>query len=445
MALINESRLENSVMELEFEVKKEEVARKFDNTVKKFQKVKNIDGFRKGKAPFDLVKKQFMKDISSQVLEDLIKDDYVAALKEKNINPYSEPKVDYKGFNVDDDFKFKVFFDVFPTVELGQYKGLTADEKSVVVSEEDIQNELKVHQEKNVVLSKKDDGAAVEMLDKVNYTRTLLTQNDLDIEGEPCDFEAVIRETGDPEYIITKNLIGMKQGETSEVVVEYPADYMIASLSGKSVKYRMTIKDVFKQTYPAIDDDFVKDISTFETLEEFRNNIRKGLEEYAQKKCRGDAKANLIDQVLDNSKFDMPVSMIQSEMNNIISKMQERLGVEVKSLAELSRVFGFDEKEFEQKIKDEALKSLKTSFSLFYIAKNESIVVTEEKIDETLTALADRYKMPIEKVKEYYVENNMMENMKSSLLTDMALDFLYESAAIRKLDAISLKQLEEVK
>lgn len=431
--IISEKKLENAKIELQIEVPQDRVDLEYKNVFKNIQLNAKMDGFRKGKAPMDMVERRFLDLANQEVAENLLRSVYVDVMTEKDFKPVSQPSFDFENISRNKPFAFKATFEVFPTIELANYKGLSVQERDCKITDADIDKEIEGMRERNATISKKESGSAVENGNLVKMKlKRIDNVEESEIEKlEYKDYTIIVGKSKD-EYTFDKDLLGMKAEEEKEVKIKYPKDYSVKELAGQSVTYKIKTDEISTMDLPALDDDFAKDLGTYESLNDLKSSIRKDIEKYVSDISTAESKRKLIAEIIQNSKFDIPMSMIEKEVQAIFGRVQERTGYFSQDINEFAAVAGMDAENFSEKLKEEAIQNIKSTLILTEIVKKEELKVKEEKYKEIIETISARNNKSIAEIEKIIEENNSRENIESELLLESARDLVYSSATVKK-------------
>jgi trigger factor len=438
--VLNEKKLENAIVELEIEVPLENVEEEYKAVFRDVTKSAKIDGFRKGKAPVQVIEKKYREYADQHVAENLAKSMVVEAIREKELQPISEPKYNYDHISRDEPFRFKATFEIYPTVELGKYKHLAATEKSCQITDADVEKEIDSISERYSTVEGKED-SAVENGDMVNFKMKRIDNIDESERDslEYKDYTVVVGKSQD-EHALDKHLLGMKKDEEQEVEIKYPKDYQVKDLAGQKVKYLVMINTLNRIVPPERNDEFAQKAG-FDTFDEMVKKNRESLENYVDEKIKSDVRGEILKAIVENSKFDIPSTMVLNEMYRIFQRTQERIGYNAESIDQFARMIGMDPEDYKNKLKDDAEHSVKTSVSLGEISKVEEIKVSDEEYRAFLEKLALRNNKSVEELEKIIEENNSRSSVESDIIIEKTLDFLYDNAKIKKLKPVSLEEL----
>ncbi|MCP4130335.1 MAG: trigger factor [bacterium] len=443
---ITEKKLENATVELQIEVPVEKVEIEYKAVFDKIKQNVKIDGFRKGKAPVQMVETHYREYADQDVAENLVRSAFLDAITEKQLTPIAEPQYEFDVIKRDELFSFKAVFEIPPTVELGNYKSIAAEEKSCVVTEEEVMSEVDTVRERHADLTEKGEGA---LLEEGNLTKIMVKRTDDGAEvsedgtADFKDYSIVIGKSKD-KYALDKHLVGMKVGEEKEVDVKYPRDYTIKDLAGQKVSYLVRIEKIEDMKLPELDDEFAKKVE-YESKDDMIVKTREYIEKYVLEKTRGDAKALIIKEIVENSTYDIPATMVKSEMKSMLRRRLQEMGFPPENMEHFESQLDDDNSDFpadfKEQLRGDADNSIKTTLTLAEIAKNEELSVPEEKFKEVVERIAKRGGQTPEEVEKLIADNNTRENIEHELILDESMDFVYENGKIKKLKPIPLEEL----
>lgn len=440
MLNISEKKLENATMELQIDVPVERVESEYQAVFNRLKNIVKIDGFRKGKAPLQMVEARFRNEADQEVAENLLKSVFLQAVEEKQLTPIAFPKYHFDTISRDEPFSFTATFETPPTIELGRYKGIAADEQVCEIDETTVESEINAIRERFAKIDRKDEDGVVENGDMVNLkVKRIDDVEESQREGlEFKEYQIVVGKSTD-DSALDKHVGGMKLDEEKEVDVKYPKDYYLSDLAGQKVKYLVKIGAINTMEIPELDGEFAKKLG-YETVEEFTSKTREHLEKYVLEKTKGDAKAQILRQVVEDSKYEIPESMILSEMDRLFKRTCDSVGYQTNNIEEFAGLMGIDPGAFADQLRQEAAQTIKTTLALSEIARKEEMKVDETKYREVLENIAKRNNKTVEEIEKIITENDSRGNIETELLLDGAMDFIYENAKIKKLKPISFEE-----
>ncbi|MGH4118378.1 trigger factor [Clostridium sp.] len=422
-------KLEKNIIKLEITVE----AKRFNESLKKSSvkntKTINIPGFRKGKAPMSIIKKMYGEGV---FFEDAINfccdDTYPEALKEYDISPLDYPKIDIIEIGEGKDFIYTASVVVIPEVVLGEYKGVEAKKIEYNVTDEEVEKELKGMQEKNARIEEKLDGTVamgnIAIIDFKGFIEDVPFEG-----GEGKDFEL---EIGSGSFIDTfeEQLIGLKVGENKEVKVNFPEKYGREELNGKLATFNVTIKSMKEKELPAIDDEFAKDVSEFDCLEELRNDIKSSLKKTSEDREKKEFEESVMDAVCSNVEMDIPEVMIKRETDVMLKDLEMKLKYQGLDLESYYQYTNNTEEKVREFMKEAAEKRVKTDLVITEIAKIEKVDATDEEMLEKAKQVATQYgEKDIEKTADL-IMNAQKQYLKIDVVNEKVIKMLVESAKV---------------
>ncbi|MBN1534653.1 MAG: trigger factor [Spirochaetes bacterium] len=426
-------------MELQIDVPVDVVESEYTSVLEKLQKMVKIDGFRKGKAPMGLVETRYIQQADKEVAENLVQRSFMDAVSEKQYTPIAQPHYSFERIKRGEAFTFKAVFETPPTVVLGKYREIAADERTVAIKDSDVDDEITALREREAKITKRESGA-VKNGDYVKIKVKRLNDPSQDKGTPPAykDYTIIVGKSKDASSL-DKYIVGMTAGEERDIDVKYPKDYYIKDLAGERVTYSVRVEEISDFELPDLNDEFSQK-HQFTSVAEMKTKMKENIEKYVTEKNRSDAKASILQAIIENSTFDIPESMVQTEMVLLFRKMQERIGYQIDSIDKFAQIFGIDKDEFLQKLRDEATQSIKTSLVLHEIAKEESLQVAPERTEEVITAIAQRNNKTVEEINQMMEQSNGRPRIENELLMDQSMDFIYDQAKVKKLKSIPYEE-----
>ncbi|WP_291581566.1 trigger factor [Clostridium sp. UBA6640] len=421
-------KLEKNVVKLEIIVEAEKFNEALKKSFAKNAKKFNIPGFRKGKAPLNIVKKYYGEGVLFEDAIDMIyRDTYPKALEENNIDPIDYPSIDIVQIGEGKEFIYTAEITVMPEVELGEYKALEVKKNEYNVTDEDVENKLKEAQYRNARVEVKEDKAIekgdIAVIDFKGFTGDVAFEG-----GEGTDYEL---EIGSGTFIdnFEEQLIGLKAGDFKEVDVTFPEQYGREELNGKPARFEVKIKTVKVKELPAIDDEFAKEVSEFETLEEYRNDIKANLEEANEIRVKKEYEEAVVNAAVANAKIDIPEVMINREIDGMLKDLETRLQYQGLDIQTYYQFTNTSEESFRQQMKEVATNKVKTEVVMDKIAGVENITATEEEVKAKAKQMAEMYygASEADKTAELLV-NSQKEYLQLQVTTEKVKDMLVESS-----------------
>ena len=384
----------------------------------------NIPGFRKGKAPMQLVERQYGSAIFYEdAFNELVPDIYDEAIKENKIEAVSRPNIDIVQMEKGKELIFTATVETKPEVELGKYKGIEIKKIEYNTTDKDIEHELGHMAERNSRLVSIEDRP----VEKGDITTIDFVGSIDGVEFEGGKAENHELEIGSNTFIpgFEDQIIGMKIDEEKDIKVKFPEDYFSKDLAGKDAVFKVTLHEIKKKELPKIDDEFAKDVSEFDTLEELKNSIKEKLDTENTEKAKYETEEEAIKVVCDNTKLDIPNGMIELEIDNMVKDMENRLSYQGLNLNQYLQIMGKTEKEIRDSYKEQAERNIKSRLVLEAIVKAEKIEVTPEEVDDKIKEMAKQYGR---KEDELLANEQLKEYIEGNLKTEKAIDFIVKNA-----------------
>ena len=424
MKLVKNEKLEKSMVELQFSVDAETFRAAVDKAYKREGKKYNVPGFRKGKAPRAMIEKMYGADIFHyDAINDLFPENYEAAVKEAGLEVVGQPEVDVVSMSMDEGVVLKAVVPVKPEVTVGEYTGLKVTRKVTAVEDADVEAEITRMQERN--------GRMITREGKAENGDTA----DIDFEGfvDGVAFEGGKGEhyslvLGSNSFIpgFEEQVVGHEAGEEFDVNVTFPEQYHAAELAGKPAVFKIKLHEVKYKELPTLDDEFAKDVSEYDTLDELRASIRKEMEERNGKQADVQVENDLVDQVIATLEGEIPEAMYESRMDDMVRDFEYRLSQQGLKLEMYLQYMGQTLETFRASYKEQAEKQVKIRLALEAVAAKEKLEATDEDFNAEVKRIADQYKMEEEKVRELVDE----KAVKADLAVNKAIDFIKEKAEI---------------
>lgn len=420
-------KLEKNMAKLTIEVSAED----FDAAIQKaYLKNKgkiSIPGFRKGKAPRKMIEKMYGAGIFYEdAVNALIPDKYAEEADNCDLEIVSQPKIDVVQVEAGKPFIFTAEVALKPEVTLGEYKGIEVEKQNVEVTDEEVQAEVDKERENNSRVIDVDD-RAVENGDIVK----------LDFEGfvDGVAFEGGKGENheltiGSGSFIpgFEEQLVGAVIGEEKEVNVTFPEEYHSADLAGKAAVFKCTVNEIKVKELPEADDDFAQDVSEFDTLDEYKEDIRKRLTEQKEKEAKSAKEIAVVAKIVENAQMEIPDAMVDEQVRQMADDFARRIQSQGLTVEQYFQFTGMTAEKLLEQMRPDALKRIQNSLVLEAVAEAEQIEVSEERFEEELTKMAESYGMELDKLKEM-VSEDMKDQIKKDLAVQAAVDLVRDAAA----------------
>ena len=414
-------------LKIELTIEAEKFEEAINNVYNKNAKYFTIPGFRKGKAPIKMVEKQYGVQIFyKNGVNEIAPIGMEEAVKENNLELVSRPEIDIKQMEKGKDLIFTATVQTKPEVKLGKYKGIEIKKIEYKVEDKDIEHELGHMQERNARLVtvedrpvQKDDTAVIDFegfVDGVAFEG-----------GKAENHELVI---GSNTFIpgFEDQIIGMKTGEEKDINVKFPDEYFSKDLAGKDATFKVKLNEIKVKEMPNLDDEFAKDVSEFDTLEELKKSIQEKLEEENKTREKHETEDNAIQAVCDGVEVEIPNGMIEMEIDNAVRDIETRLSYQGMKLEQYLQMMGKTMSEFRKEYEEQAQKSVKTRLVLEAVAQDAKIEVTEEEINAKLKEMAEKYNKKEDELKD----NEQLKNyIKENLKAEKTVNYIVENAKIK--------------
>lgn len=420
---------ENQQVTLTIEVEAAEVSKAVEQACKRLANRVSIPGFRKGKAPRMIVERHVGKDAVLQEAFDIVAPKALSkAFDEQKIDPVTRPSVDIETLEEGKDLVFKATVTPRPEVKLGDYKGLNVPKNEVNITDEDVEKQLKTFQDRQGKLVDAPEGAEVKDGDFTTLDFKGFVDGEAFDGGEGKDYPLQI---GSNSFIpgFEDQLVGAKIGEERDVNVKFPEEYHAKELAGKDATFKCTIRSIKTKELPAIDDELAKKVSKFETLDELKADIRKNLEENAERTAENDQKSAAIEMATNNITVDIPAVMIDNRVTAMIQEMAMRLEQQGMKLEQYLQYAGTDIAKLREQYRETAEKNVKTDLMLEEVAKAEDIKVEAKDLDEEVAAMAAAYGATPQQVQKIIKEQGRIGDLAASVLRKKTAQFIIDNIA----------------
>lgn len=419
-------KLEKNMAKLTIEAGADELEKAIEKAYQKQKNKISIPGFRKGKVPRQMVEKMYGKEVFYEdAANELIPDAYDKALDECEEDIVSSPKIEVVQIEAGKPFIFAATVALKPDVKLGKYKGVKVDKIDTTVTDEEIDEEINKERENNA------RNITVEDRPVKDGDMTIL-----DFEGF-VDGEAFEGGKGE-DYPLTigsgafipgfeEQLVGAEIGKEVEVKVTFPEDYQAENLQGKEAVFKCTIKEIKEKELPALDDEFASEVSEFETMAEYRENVKKNLTEKKEKDAKNAKEEAAIQAVVEASEMEIPDPMLESQQKQMVDEFAQRITMQGLSMEQYFQFTGTNYQKMVEQVKPQALERIKSRLVLEAVVKAENIEVTQEEYEKELETMAEVYQMEIAKVKDLMGEREK-KNIMQDLAVRKAVEFITDNA-----------------
>lgn len=421
-------KLEKNMAKLTVEVPAEQFDEALKTSYKKNRNRFNIPGFRKGKAPQALVEKMYGPGVLYEdAVDEIINNTYRDAMKESGLDIVSRPEIGVEKIEKGETFIYTALVAVKPEVTLGEYKGIKVDRARPEVTDADIEAELKKVQEQNSRLVSVEDRPVADkdqvMIDFDGY-----------VDGVPFEggkAESYPLTIGSHSFIDTfeDQLIGKNIGEEVEVNVSFPENYHAKELAGKPAVFKVVIHEIKMKELPELDDEFAGEVSEFETMDEYKADLKAKLSETKQKQATTENENNVVDKVVANASMEIPDAMIEEQVSNTLEDYARRMQSQGLTMDQYMQFTGMTMDKLREDIRPQAEKRIRTRLVLEAVVAAEKLEASEDALEAEIKKMADTYKMEPDRVKELMGEEGI-NRMKEDLAVQEAVDFLVAEAEL---------------
>ena len=421
-------KLEKNMAKLTVEVPAEQFEAALKTSYNKNKNKFNIPGFRKGKAPQAMIEKMYGVGVFYEdAVDEAINASYPDAAKESGLEIVSRPEISIEQVEKGKSFIYVATVATKPEVTLGEYKGIEVEKAKPEVTDADVEAELKKVQEQNSRLVSVEDRAVADgdqtVIDFEGFVDGKAFEG-----GKAEDYTLVI---GSHSFIDTfeDQLIGKNIGEDVEVNVTFPAEYHADELAGKPAKFVVTIKEVKRNELPELNDEFASEVSDFDTLDEYKADIRKKLQEKKEQDAKVENENNVIEKVIENAQMELPQPMVDTQAREMVENYARRLQSQGLNINDYMKYTGMTPEKLMEQMRPEAEKRIKTRLVLEKVVEVENVEVSDEKLDEQINEIAASYKLEGAKLKEMMGEREK-EQIREDLKVQAAIDLLVEQAKL---------------
>lgn len=431
----NVEHLDNSAVRLTVTVAQESLEGEYTSLLGEYAKTAQIKGFRKGHVPPEVLERKFGDSIrfeaSQKVLEESLRGVF-EEIEEKPL-PFSQPSLDGEvDFDIKKDLTYSVVYDVYPKIEIGEYKGLEIEVPQVNITADDEKRELTALQEQNAVVMDKESGAV--------EAGNIVTVDYCEIDDEGTEIEDTKREdfvftqgSGYNVYKIDDDVLGMAAGEEKIVDKEYPDDHEDEDLAGKKKRLKITVKAIKERQLPEVDDDLAQDISDeYETIEDLKKDIRDRLERTVDGRLREHKTNALVQQIVEKSTIPVPESMVQVELENSWRNFVQQFRANEEQVLSLLQAQGRTKENLLEEWRDGAGKRVQAQLAVQKMLEAEEVDVTDEEVEAELARMAESGGAPLEQLKAYYEQQNMMDYVRREVRERKLFDTLLADAKLKK-------------
>jgi trigger factor len=442
------TKLEHSSVKLTVTVAKKDVAESYNEILAKYAKSVQIPGFRKGHVPAPILERKYGESLKADAVSELIDKSLNEIFEdeaetENRPLPYAQPVMEsMPAIDITKDLTFSVTYDVFPKVSIADFNGITIKEPQVSIGDKELEEELKAIQERNAVVIDKKDDECVEKDNIVTITYAELDDDGKEIAGSKRQDFVFTVGTGEDIYKIDDDIIGMKKNETKAITKKYKKDDADKELAGKTKKITVTVTAVKTRNLPKLDDELAQDVNEkYKTLDDLKKDITKNME-YAREKKISEMKSNdLLTQLIERNKFDIPASMLKAELESRWQMMAQQFQTTPEALDRMIEASGQKKEDMLKEWTGDSEKMLKSRIIVDSLLRERSIAVTPEEIDAEYAKIAESSGMSVEDVKKHYAEPRAKEYLIDDAKEQKLYKELFAQVKIVKGDKIAFADL----
>ncbi|MGO4693300.1 trigger factor [Paenibacillus sp. 2TAB26] len=420
-------KIDKNIVSIDVEVGAEKVTVALDQAFKKVVQKVNVPGFRKGKVPRGMFESRFgIESLYQDAIDILLPDAYSDAIKETNLEPVDRPEIEVEQFAKGETFKFKAKVIVKPEVTLGEYKGLEVESVVSEVTEEEIAAELERLQQRHAELTVVEEGAAangdITVIDFDGY-----------VDGEAFEGGASERyslELGSNSFIpgFEEQVVGMQIGDFKDIEVNFPESYHAEHLAGKPAVFKVKLHEIKRKSLPTLDDEFAKDVSEFDTLEEYKQDLVSKLKERKDQEGEQARETAVVDKATAAADVEIPEPMIVTETDYMIKDFENRLKMQGMNMDLYFQFSGQNESVLRDQMRADAEKRVRNNLVLDAIAKAENIVANDEDLNEELEKLSKSYNRPSAELRDIFEKNGNLSNLQEDIALRKTIKFLLENS-----------------
>ncbi len=407
-------------------------AEEFDNgQIKAYQANKNkfeIPGFRKGKAPRSIIEKHYGEGVFfEEAIDELLRANYGEALNELELEVIDSPSVDFSEIKKGEGFTVTVTVDVMPIVEVKDYKGVEIEKVENEVKDEDVDKEIQSLQKRNarmVAVERPAQNGDTVLFDYAGFV------GEDQFEGGTAERQELVLGSGMFIPGFEEQLIGVAAGEKKDVEVTFPEEYHAPELAGKAAVFHCQIHEIKEEDLPELDDEFAKDVSEFDTLDELKTSTRERLEKYAKSGAENQMKDAALAKVVEANQIDVPKVMVEDEVDRMVQELDQQMRYQGMSIDQYLGFVQKDMKEFREEMTEDAERSVKTRLILNGIVEAEKFEVSGEEVEEELKVMAVQYQLSVDRIKEM-IGDSGMKMFEKDIQVKKAIEFIYSNAVIK--------------
>ncbi len=423
---VSVEKLEKSMAKLTIEVAAENFDKAIDKVYNKQKNKIQIPGFRKGKAPRHMIERMYGKEVFFEdAANEVINEEYPKAVEECGEDVVSNPDIDVTQIEAGKPFIFTATVALKPEVKLGKYKGVEVEKMDLDVTDAEVDAEIEQERNRNArtteVTDRKVEDGDIVTLDFEGFVDGVAFEG-----GKGTDYPLTI---GSGSFIpgFEEQLIGFEIGKEGDVNVTFPKEYHSEDLAGKDATFKCTVKAIKAKELPELNDEFASDVSEFETLAEYMEDVKKKLAERKENEAKAQREDAVVKAVIEDSEMELPEKMVETQQRQIVNDFAQRLQYQGMDMNQYMQYTGNTVEQMLEQVKPQAIERIQSRLVLEAVAAAEKLEATDEDVEEELKKMADQYKMELDKVKELMGESGL-KSMKEDLAVQKAAKFLVENA-----------------
>jgi len=409
-------------------VEAEKFSAALDKAFRKVVAKVTVPGFRKGKVPRAIFEKRYgVESLYQDAVDILLPEAYSEAVKESGITPVDTPEINIEQIEKGQPFKFTATVDVKPEVELGVYKGIEVEDQAVYVSEDDVNAELKKMQDRHAELVVLEEGEPAQEGDTVIIDFEGF-RDGVAFPGGKGENHSLVLGSGTFIPGFEKQLVGMKKGEEKEINVTFPEEYHSEELAGQPAVFKVKVNDIKRKVLPELDDEFAKDVSEFDTLDELKKDIEATLLKRKEEERKRYIENTVVTKAAEAAQVDIPQGMIRAEVDNMLRDYDLRLRQQGLNLELYYQFTGQTEEDLREQMKADAETRVRNFLVLEAIAKAENLTVSDEEFEAELAKLAEMYQRSVDEIRAIFIANGTIDDLRADLLTRKSVQFLVDNS-----------------
>lgn len=417
---------ESTKRDIEIQVPQDEVARETEALIQKYQKLARIPGFRRGHVPASVVRQRFKQEIQNDVIDALVPKFFRKETERLGLVPVSQPRVTDLHVHDGEGLHFKASFEVMPEIKVEGYKELRAEHPEIAVAEQEVEDQLKALQEQKATFAPIEGRAIAEG----DYAQVSLdgTPKEQDEGAKPVHMDDVLVEIGGKNTMqeFTDNLRGTNPGDERVFDVHYPDDFSDERLRGKVFSYKVKVNAIKQKSLPELNDDFVKELGEFKTLEEVRTRIREGMEQDRRHEAERNAKDKLLGELIRRNDFEVPEALVEHQVDLRLDRGLRALAAQGMREEDMKKMdFG----RLRAGQREQAVQEVKASLLLEKVADSENIQVGDDEINAEIESLAKQTNQAPDAIRARLTRDGALDRIRNRIRNEKALDFLYRQSA----------------